>query len=312
MRSLQGQFSADIDRLLQGVIRLRVDVESSLDFPEDKEVTDMDHVLQQFESCLQITEQISGRAERGAMLSQGQRAVIMGSPNVGKSTLFNRLVGTDAAITSHAAGTTRDLLERTVSVAGAPLTIMDTAGLRRSLDDVEQQGMQRAIKAGSMADIILLVLEQDQQAQEVLSVELQQLPGVSLDGHTGHTICIRNKIDLADQAEVLLAKNAQQQDVYISASTGLGVDHLLQRLAEVMGLGDGGEDSYMARSRHLEALNQVRQCLLQGTQQLKQQGTLELVAEELRLAQQELDKISGRFVADDLLAEIFSTFCIGK
>lgn len=313
MRSLQGKFSDHIAQLLQTLTQLRVRVESILDFPEeDVDALETAHIHEQLETCLQTTRQINHRAGHGATLNRGQQAVIIGSSNVGKSTLFNRLVGKDVAITSNTLGTTRDLLEQTILIAGAPLNLIDTAGLRESIDDVEQQGIQRALKAIKQADILLLILEEEQPVEELLSNGFHNQFDLGLDEHQGETIIVRNKIDLAQQSQALLARNYQQQDIYLSAKTGQGMQYLMQRLTKLMGLNDNGEDSYMARTRHLEALSKIGQHLSHSLEQLQQQGALELVAEDLRQAQQILGEITGSFVADDLLGEIFSTFCIGK
>lgn len=312
MRSLQGEFSAAIETLSQDLTKIRVSIESALDFPEeDVDAVETDHIATQLNNCLQITQQINCRAQQGATLSQGQQAVIIGSPNVGKSTLFNKLVGKEAAITSHHSGTTRDLLEQTILVGGASLNIIDTAGLRESTDDVEQQGIQRALKAIKNADIALLVLEETQQVQDILDGELQHKHGIDLKEQTAKII-IRNKVDLAQNPQVLLANNTQNQEIHLSAKTGQGIPDLMQRIADLIGISDNNEDSYMARNRHLEALSKTHRYLEHSVKQLQQQNTLELVAEDLRQAQQALSEITGSFVADDLLAEIFSTFCIGK
>ena len=240
------------------------------------------------------------------MLGEGLRLAIVGRPNVGKSSLLNRLAGREAAIVSKTPGTTRDIVEENILIEGAPLNILDTAGIRESQDDIEEEGIKRALNAVSQADIILLIIEQGKD----IGIEEQTVLDVCPDNIK--TVVVRNKIDLADNKQVLLDKNGGEAEVFLSAKTGEGLDDLVQLLKTIMGLSNTAEDVCMARTRHLNALSETKEFLNKGLQHLENKNTLELLAEDLRLAQESLGVITGSFVADDLLGEIFSKFCIGK
>lgn len=305
MRSLQGDFSKDIYELLQKLIDLRVLIEGLIDFPdEEKEFMEQAKPREVLAACIEKIDSLRGKARQRAVLEQGLQLVIVGSPNVGKSTLFNALVGKQAAIVSDVEGTTRDVLDHGILIEGVPFRILDTAGLRTSQDDVEQQGIERALNAASQADIILLLLEQE----AVLNTKTADL----LNTYNEKTIVVRNKVDLAKNQSQLLDNNRFAKEIYISAKTGAGMQGLIDRLKNIIGANEISEDSYMARNRHLNALTEAYNYLNQGLQYIQKENVLELLAEELRLAQNSLGKITGSFIADDLLGEIFSKFCIGK
>jgi len=307
VRSLQGEFSHNINDLLQRLVNLRMFVESVLDFPEEEiDFIQGAEVKEKLSGCVDEVGKILKGAQQGAMLGEGLRLAIVGRPNVGKSSLLNRLAGREAAIVSKTPGTTRDIVEENILIEGAPLNILDTAGIRESKDDIEEEGIKRALNAVSQADIILLMVEHD----EVIGREEQTVLDVCPDNVK--TVVVRNKIDLADNKQSLLDKNRGETEVFLSAKTGEGIDDLVQLLKTIMGLNSTVEDVCMARTRHLNALSETKGFLNNGLGHLENKNTLELLAEDLRLAQESLGVITGSFVADDLLGEIFSNFCIGK
>lgn len=302
IRSLSGEFSNKIQSLQAGLTQLRLFIEAAIDFPEEEiDFIKESQVQQDLQKLLSTLQKIKKSAQQGALLQQGINVVIMGEPNVGKSSLLNALSGQDRAIVTDIAGTTRDTLHETIQIDGMPLHLIDTAGLRESSDVIEQEGMRRAKQALQTADVLLHIIDAsqtEQQTNELIS-ELS-IP----------KIIIRNKIDLShDKAEMQKANN--KTIISLSAKTGQGIELLKKHLKELMGY-HPGEDTFIARRRHLSALTQAEQLIQKGEQQLKTQQSAELLAEDLRLAQQALGEITGEFTSDDLLGKIFSEFCIGK
>jgi tRNA modification GTPase len=307
VRSLEGEFSCKINSLLQRLVNLRMFVESSLDFPEEEIDFIQDAgAKEKLSGCVDELGKILKGAQQGAMLGEGLSLAIVGRPNVGKSSLLNRLAGREAAIVSKTPGTTRDIVDENILIEGAPLNILDTAGIRESKDDIEEEGIRRALNAVSQADIILLLLEQG----EDIGIEEQRVLDVCPDNIK--IVVVKNKIDLAVNKQELLDKNRGESEVFLSAKTGEGFEALVQCLKTIMGLNSTAEDAYMARTRHLNALSETKGFLDRGLEHLENKNTAELLAEDLRLAQESLGVITGSFVADDLLDEIFSKFCIGK
>ncbi len=307
IRSLDGKFSKNINSLLQRLISLRTFIESALDFPEEEIdfIQEVD-IKEKLSACVDEIGKMLVRAQQGARLGEGLKLAIIGSPNVGKSSLLNRLAGREAAIVSTTPGTTRDIVEENILIEGAPLNLLDTAGLRDTRDDVEEEGIKRALNAASSADIILWLTEYGQKTGRAEQGLLETIP------ENVKMIVVRNKIDLADNKNELLEKNKYSTEVFLSAKTGEGVDALIQQLKTIMGLSETSEDSYMARTRHLNALLRTQEFLTKAVQSAEDKISLELLAEDLRMAQESLGTITGSFVADDLLGEIFSSFCIGK
>jgi len=308
MRSLNGEFSATIDQLVQALIKLRVLVEATLDFPEEE--LDFLQSAQAIEQLRTIQEQLSqvlAASRRGALLQSGINIVLVGQPNVGKSSLLNQLAGTDAAIVTELPGTTRDTIHQSIEIEGIPLHLVDTAGLRETSDVIEQQGIARAHAAAKQAELILLLLDSRQGMtsadRDILSSLPQQLP----------ILTIFNKIDLTSETPHA-TEGEHGMTVYLSAKNGEGIDLLRSALLRTIGWQGNlaGEGLYMARQRHLQALAGASQHLQTAAILLNEGNTLELLAEELRLAQQALSAITGEFTADDLLGNIFSNFCIGK
>lgn len=297
MRSLQGKFSDSINQLQQKLTTIRVQVESQIDFAEE-DIGNIENIQlqQQIKACLTYIDQIKARAEQGFRLNAGLQAIIIGEPNVGKSSLFNQLTGKLAAIVSTTPGTTRDILYQDILIEDIQLRIIDSAGLRVAESDIEKQGVTRAHEAIEQSDMILSVSTMD---QKPLDIDAKGKP----------MLIIKNKIDQSEQQQQLLAKNAQGNSIYLSAKTGAGIDDLRQALKKHIANNNNNEDSLMARTRHLEALNRVQYHLAQVD---AQQKNLECLAEELRSAQTALGYIMGEQLPDDLLGEIFATFCIGK
>ena len=302
MRSLDGEFSQRINALSQNLINVRSIVEATLDFSEEEiDFDDLD-LYAKLQQCIHITENIIRAAKQGSRLNEGIRMVIVGKPNVGKSSLLNRLAGRDAAIVADTPGTTRDIISENILLDGVPFNVVDTAGLRESENSVEKEGIRRALNAVNQADVLLLVRECGQLCDE--SDDLIQVQDENI-----HLITVYNKVDIFSPAK---QPTNVHQGIYLSAKTGEGVTQLLEEIKKMVGLNETGEDVFMARSRHIDALRKVHNALEKSMLQLQQGNNYELVAEELRLAQRDLGEINGQFVADDLLGEIFSKFCIGK
>ncbi len=309
-RSLDGVFSRAIQQLVEGLIRLRMLVEATLDFPEEEidflEAADARGKLATLRHEL---NQIQSDARQGALLREGLSVVLAGQPNVGKSSLLNALAGAELAIVTPIAGTTRDKIAQTIQIEGIPLHIVDTAGLRETEDEVERAGIARTWQAIKQADIVLHLLDARIGFTPEDAAIAANLPaGVPM-------IQLHNKIDLlAESAAVALATEAKAvRTVRLSAKSGAGIDDLRAQLLEIAGWQVGTESVYSARERHLIALRAANHHLLNAAEQAAQNAqALDLFAEELRLAQLQLNTITGEFTPDDLLGEIFSRFCIGK
>jgi tRNA modification GTPase len=302
-RSLTGEFSNKINSLVEKTIELRCQIESSIDF-SDEEIDFISElsVENRINGLVSNIEHILGSARQGAVLREGLTVVIAGQPNTGKSTLLNRLAGEDVAIVSNTPGTTRDILKQQIHIDGLPLHIIDTAGLRETTDAVEQEGIKRAKQSIHNADYILLVIDANLQTSDKFEdiIESSQIP----------VIRIINKIDLiGDQAKLVTKDHGVE--IFLSAKTGEGMDLLYQHLKKSVGY-ESTEDVFLARNRHIQALETAQQGLLSALSIITTSSAVELLAEELRRVQIALSQITGEFVADDLLGEIFSRFCIGK
>lgn len=305
LRSLEGGFSRELESLVEMLVDLRVLSEAAVDFPEE-EVDSFDNgVLFKKLKELQIgLENLISRSKRGSLLRSGLHVVLVGRPNVGKSSLMNRLSGAERSIVTSRPGTTRDALKEVVQIEGIPLTLVDTAGLRESSDEVEQLGMERTRRELELADVVLFVM--DGSVGE--TVEDIQIAGNLPRGVPA--IRVFNKVDLADRhLQSAPAGLAEFVEVRVSAKTGEGIQLLNDTLLRVAGWESGGESVFLARERHLQAMGKAAHHLKGASGHL---SVPELFAEELRLAQMELSCIVGEYSADDLLGEIFSRFCIGK
>lgn len=302
LRSLQGEFSAAIDTLLAGLVELRVYVEAALDFPDEEIDFLADaEVTRRLENIKQQLQVISGKAQQGSLLRDGMHLVIAGRPNAGKSSLLNALAGQETAIVTDIAGTTRDVLRERINLDGMPLHIVDTAGLRDSDDPVEKIGIARAWQEIGRADLLLLLVDDTGNEEPENADILARLPP-----HLPR-ITVHNKIDLSGKAP-----GKQGGHLYISAKYAQGIDALRAELKARMGYQGETEDAFIARRRHLQALAETQAAVERAEIQLRTFNAGELMAEELRAAQEALGQITGRFTPDDLLGEIFSSFCIGK
>jgi tRNA modification GTPase len=303
LRSLSGEFSRLVHGLVDQLIELRMLVEATLDFPEEEidplRDTDMLPRLERLQ--LQLAE-LRARARQGSLLRTGLTVVLAGLPNVGKSSLLNRLAGADRAIVTDVAGTTRDALRETIQIEGIPLHIIDTAGLRETTDKVEQLGIERSWQEIAKADVVLQIVDARGGVTPADRGVAARLPaGIE-------RVVVENKCDLAHQRAGRFEAQGQVH-LRISAKTGEGMVLLHDELLRVAGWAGHGEDVILARERHLAALTEASQRVEFAADNMQR---LELAAEELRLAQEALSAITGEFTADDLLGVIFSRFCIGK
>ncbi len=311
LRSLQGEFSRRVHALTEKLIGLRIYVEAAIDFPEEEiDFLADGHVLSQLDAVRQELAGVLREAGQGALLRDGMTVVIAGRPNAGKSSLLNALAGREAAIVTDIAGTTRDVLREHIHIDGMPLHVVDTAGLRDTHDQVERIGVERALKAIGEADRILLVVDSTApEADDPFALWpefLEQRP----DPHK--VTLIRNKADLSGERVGLETCADGHITVTLSARGLEGLDLLREHLKACMGYEQTSEGSFSARRRHLQALQQASASLEHGREQLTVLGAGELLAEDLRMAQQALGEITGAFTPDDLLGRIFSSFCIGK
>ena len=309
LKSLQGEFSKKVNELVDNVIYLRTYVEAAIDFPDEEIDFLADGKIEgKLREIIDQLQLVRNEAKQGSILREGMKVVIAGRPNAGKSSLLNALAGRDAAIVTDIAGTTRDVLHEHIHLDGMPLHIIDTAGLREATDKVEQIGIQRAWDEIEQADCILLMLDSTDETQTLEQMEKEFLS--KLPSHIPVTI-IRNKADLSGENA-----NLMQDDRFtiipLSAKTQQGVELLREHLKQSMGYKTGTEGGFLARRRHLEALAAASEHLDIGLIQLVEFHAGELLAEELRLTQGYLSEITGQFTSDDLLGNIFSSFCIGK
>jgi tRNA modification GTPase len=309
LRSLDGAFSTAVDALLQALVALRVHVEAAIDFPEEEiDFLGDGQIAAALDGVLDRHAALLGAARRGQRLRDGLHVVIAGPPNAGKSSLLNALAGSERAIVTAIAGTTRDLLRETVQLDGIELTLVDTAGLRvESHDPIEHEGMRRARAERTRADVVLAVVEcNDDQAQRRLNDELAQ----DMRSGAPRIIWLHSKSDLHGIEPGHILRDGVHH-LWLSTSTGAGLPALIELLRQEAGIGGDAGGAFSARTRHVDALERTGAHLARSEQQLRR-GAGELVAEELRMAQQALGEITGAFAADDLLGEIFGSFCIGK
>ena len=315
-RSLSGEFSQCIFQLRDAVIQLRMLVEATLDFPEEE----IDF-LQQADAQGQLNrlqaqwQQIMQRTRQGALLREGIRVVISGQPNAGKSSLLNALAGAELAIVTPIAGTTRDVVQQTIQIQGVPLHVIDTAGLRDqpNIDEVERIGIQRAWHQIAQADVVLFLHDITREKDPTYQLADQQIAQTLQEKITAHIplLHIWNKADALENTTHI---PSQANPLMLSAKTGEGLDVLRQQLLDVVGWQEAGSEGlFMARERHVQALKLMQEHLQMAQDLLQQKApALDVLAEELRLAQNALNSITGEFSNEDLLGVIFSSFCIGK
>lgn len=306
LRSLQGEFSDAVHSLTEAVTEARIHVEAAIDFPEEEIDFLADTVLRnRLDHALDLCAQITASARQGALLREGMTVVIAGRPNAGKSSLLNRLAGYEAAIVTDIPGTTRDVLRERIHIDGMPLHIADTAGLRDQADVVEAEGIRRAHAEMTRADRILYVIDATRRLDDAaIRAETAALPD------TVPVTWVFNKVDLAGGTSRL--QQTQPPRVHVSATTGEGIDLLREHLKACVGFQGADAGTVSARRRHLDGLARAQAHLQEATRQLTEHHAGELMAEELRLAQQCLAEITGEFTSDDLLGRIFTSFCIGK
>ncbi len=302
VKSLQGDFSRRIDQSVEALTHLRMYVEAAIDFPEEEiDFLSDGHVTQSLDNILAEMDEIFASAQQGVLLRDGMRVVLIGQPNTGKSSLLNTLAGRDSAIVTHIAGTTRDVLREEINIDGMPLHVIDTAGLRESDDVVEQEGIKRTWIEIEQADRALLLVD-DKTGITAEDEEIRKKLPASLE-----VTIIHNKIDLTDSA----AKE-ENNEIFLSAKSGEGVELLREHLKKIMGYTGLTEGVFLARRRHLDALIRAKEFVVNGQIQLQESKAGELLAEDLRQAQQALGEITGYVSSDALLGKIFSSFCIGK
>ncbi len=303
-RSLQGAFSDDINELIEEITQLRILVESTLDFPEEEiEFLENAHAQEHLSAIKRKLGALREGAKQGKILRDGIQLVLAGAPNVGKSSLLNRLAGEEVAIVTPIAGTTRDRVKESITIDGVPMHIIDTAGLRETSDVVEAKGIERSWDAIRLADLVIFLSDSNSTPEGLKTQILAQIP----------TKCpileVINKSDLLGGHSKIAAGDV----LLISAKTGAGIDALKQKILEVAGWGGSQEGAIVARRRHLDCLERAAEHI-EKSEQFAANGnnSLELFAEELTLSQNYLGQITGKLLPDDLLGKIFSQFCIGK
>ncbi len=303
MRSLAGEFSARIGHLVSALIELRALVEATLDFPDEEiDFLERGDAFKRLAQLRAELGEVQRAAEQGRILREGARCVLIGQPNVGKSSLLNRLAGDEVAIVTEIPGTTRDPLRHELVIDGVPVHVIDTAGLRESEEPVEKIGIERAWREIYQADVALLVVDVTRGMADADRTILARLP------EKVKNIFIFNKIDLSGESPSARELEGRVE-IRVSAKSGAGLKLLRTQILQAIGWRPAEEAQFMARERHLRSLQQADAALAQAAGQTK---AIELFAEELRLAQQALGEITGQFSAEDLLGEIFSRFCIGK
>ena len=303
VRSLEGEFSRKVNSLVLQVTQLRVQVEAGIDFPTDEiDFISDEKVAAQLQEIKSLLANILDQAREGALLMEGAAVVLTGKPNVGKSSLMNRLTGRDTSIVTDVPGTTRDIVGESLQIDGIPLRLVDTAGIRDSSDAVEAEGIRRARAAQEEADLVIHLVD----ARE-------PLPEMPHENEESRTLDVMNVMNVLNKVDLVSDPSSLPDDMLkISAKTGEGIAELKNHLRRLLGVSDLAGGGFTARRRHLAALMRASEALAAGECALKEQQSGELLAEELRVCQQHLSEITGAFSADDLLGEIFSSFCIGK
>ncbi|WP_162785012.1 tRNA uridine-5-carboxymethylaminomethyl(34) synthesis GTPase MnmE [Polynucleobacter necessarius] len=305
-RSLQGAFSDDINNLIEEITQLRILVESTLDFPEEEiEFLENAQARQRLAAVKEKLNTLRAGAKQGKILRNGIQLVLAGAPNVGKSSLLNRLAGEEVAIVTPIAGTTRDRVKESITIDGVPMHIIDTAGLRDTADLVEAKGIERSWDSIRLADLVIFLTDaqSSDQPDDLKAQILQELPPKCA------VLEVINKVDLLQDPH----KSGSSEALLISAKTGMGIDQLKRRILETVGWDGLQEGAILARRRHLDCIERASEHIEKSEQfAVNGNNSLELFAEELSLAQKHLGEITGKLLPDDLLGKIFSQFCIGK
>jgi len=310
VNSLQGVFSRRIHHLVEALTHLRIFVEAAIDFPDEEiDFLSDGKIEAQLNTVIDDLDAVRAEARQGSLLREGMKVVIAGRPNAGKSSLLNALAGRETAIVTDIAGTTRDVLREHIHLDGMPLHIIDTAGLREASDEVERIGIERAWNEIEQADLVLFMVDgtttSATEPAQIWPEFMARLPA------TLPLVVVRNKADITGESLSMEKVNTHSL-IRLSARTGDGIDLLRDHLKQVMGFNHNMEGGFLARRRHLQALELAAEHLIQGKDQLIGARAGELLAEELRMAQLALSEITGEFTSDDLLGRIFSSFCIGK
>ncbi|MGV8927296.1 MAG: tRNA uridine-5-carboxymethylaminomethyl(34) synthesis GTPase MnmE [Ewingella sp.] len=310
VNSLQGAFSKRIHHLVEALTHLRIFVEAAIDFPDEEiDFLSDGKIEAQLNTVISDLDAVRAEARQGSLLREGMKVVIAGRPNAGKSSLLNALAGREAAIVTDIAGTTRDVLREHIHLDGMPLHIIDTAGLREASDEVERIGIERAWNEIEQADLVLFMVDgtttSATEPAQIWPEFMARLPAAL------PIVVVRNKADITGEALGQMEVNGHSL-ISLSARTGDGIDLLREHLKQIMGFNHNMEGGFLARRRHLQALELAAEHLLQGKDQLLGARAGELLAEELRISQLALSEITGEFTSDDLLGRIFSSFCIGK
>ena len=307
VRSMEGVFSALIEDLVKNVTGLRVFVEATLDFPEEEIDPPAEAELQERLSvCRRSLADICTRAETGRVLAEGLKIAIIGKPNAGKSSLLNRLAQAERAIVSPLPGTTRDTIEQQILIDGIPVNVIDTAGIRKAGNEIEQEGIRRARSAATNADVVILIADANEDG-------IQDLKTVAGEFSTGENVLyVFNKIDLSGQAPGKPPSSGEVPGIYISAKTGAGIDALKHEIKHCVAAADYSENTFIAHTRHINVLREAGSILEEAAMKFQQHHAVELFADDLSRLQQTLSVITGEYAPDDLLGEIFSRFCIGK
>jgi len=303
-KSLEGEFSQKVYRLVEQVTELRIFIEAAIDFP-DEEIDFLadGEVFCRLQQLSEMFDNLKQSIKLGQLLKEGLKVVLTGLPNAGKSSLFNRLSNENRAIVSHIPGTTRDALKQTIQIDGLPVEIVDTAGIRESVDEIEAEGVRKALESQARADLILLIIDDSQTEQEIINDLLRELPsGIP-------TIVVHNKIDINSSRRIL---GTSKNRIYLSALTGDGFDNLLLEIKRIAGYRQDEDSLFIARGRHLDAIRRAEDHLVKGIAQLQVYRAGELLAEELTSCQRAMGEITGEVTSNDLLDQIFGSFCIGK
>lgn len=309
VRSLQGEFSLTINNLVEALIHLRIYVEAAIDFPEEEiDFLSDGKVLGDLETIITDIKALQDKAQQGSILREGMTVVIAGKPNAGKSSLLNALAGKESAIVTDIPGTTRDVLREHIHIDGLPVHIIDTAGLRESDDKVEKIGIERAWNEIEQADQIILVVDSNEVTE--FSPHAIDPAFERFEQFKEKLLIVANKTDLSNIDSNNIESN--YKTIAISAKDGSGIETLKAELKRIVGFQQNTEGAFLARRRHLDAIERALSFCYLGKQQLTEFNAGELLADELRQAQNSLSEITGEFTADDLLGRIFSSFCIGK
>jgi len=306
LKSLQGRFSDKVNELVEEVTRLRIYVEAAIDFP-DEEIDFLEHsnVVGQLEILTELFRSLKQSVNQGKLLRDGLKVVLTGLPNAGKSSLLNALSNEDRAIVSAIPGTTRDVLEQKIEIDGLPIEFIDTAGIRETSNEIEAEGVRRALQAQQQADLVILVVDDsdtdDAKADLILESLTENQP------ESPATLLVRNKIDLTHRMA-----SASEDIVCVSAKSGKGLGSLKEKVKQIAGFRQVDDSQFLARQRHVDALNRAEQFLRNGLEQQSLYRAGELLADDLMSCQKALGEITGEVTSDELLGMIFSSFCIGK